>query len=74
MINIRIGQELKQQFSITADSLFFCPVKIYNNMLDDKSLIVSEFDKKSGIYLLHNLDTLTRMKLTKTHSKSYLCI
>lgn len=55
MINIKIGQELKQQFSITASSLFFCPLKIYNNMLDDKSLIVSEFDKKSGIYLLHNL-------------------
>jgi group I intron endonuclease len=73
MINIKIGQKLKQQFSITADSLFFCPwgvrpeahqlgvnptrgpLKIYNNMLDDKSLIVSEFNKKSGIYLLHNL-------------------
>jgi group I intron endonuclease len=31
------------------------PVKVYNNMLDDKSLIVSEFKNKSGIYLIHNL-------------------
>jgi group I intron endonuclease len=55
MVNIRIGQELKQNFPITVNDLFFSPVKIYNNMLDDKFLILSEFDKKSGIYLLHNL-------------------
>lgn len=55
MINIKVDKDLKQLFSITADNLSFCPVKIYNNMLDDKSLIVSEFNKKSGIYLLHNL-------------------
>jgi group I intron endonuclease len=55
MINIKVDKDLKQLFSITANNLSFCPVKIYNNMLDDKSLIVSEFNKKSGIYLLHNL-------------------
>jgi group I intron endonuclease len=55
MINIKVDKDLKQLFSITADNLSFCPVKIYNNMLDDKSLIVSEFNKKPGIYLLHNL-------------------
>lgn len=55
MINIKMDQDLKQLSPITVDSLFFCPIKIYNNMLDDKSLIVSEFNKKSGIYLLHNL-------------------
>jgi len=55
MINIKVDKDLKQLFSITANNLSFCPVKIYNNMLDDKSLIVSEFNNKSGIYLLHNL-------------------
>lgn len=50
-----MDKDLKQLFSITADNLSFCPIKIYNNMLDDKSLIVSEFNNKSGIYLLHNL-------------------
>lgn len=55
MINIKVDKDLKQLFSITANNLSFCPIKIYNNMLDDKSLIVSEFNNKSGIYLLHNL-------------------
>lgn len=55
MINIKVDKNLKQLFSITAKNLSFYPVKIYNNMLDDKFLIVSEFNKKPGIYLLHNL-------------------
>nr|YP_009059696.1 GIY-YIG endonuclease [Parasitella parasitica]AIO05746.1 GIY-YIG endonuclease [Parasitella parasitica] len=55
MINIKVDKDLKQLFSITAGNLSFCPIKIYNNMLDDKSLIVSEFNNKSSIYLLHNL-------------------
>ncbi|MBM6387847.1 MAG: GIY-YIG nuclease family protein [Paenibacillus sp.] len=55
MINIKVDKDLKQLFSITADNLSFCPVKIYNNMLDDKSPTASGFNKKPGIYLLHNL-------------------
>jgi group I intron endonuclease len=54
MINIKINKDFKKLFSINANSLSFCPVKIYNNMLDDKFLILSEFNKQSGIYLLHN--------------------
>jgi group I intron endonuclease len=55
MINIKVDKDLKKLFSITANELSFSPVKIYNNMLDDKFLILSEFSNKSGIYLLHNL-------------------
>lgn len=55
MINIKVDKDLKQFFSITANELSFSPVKVYNNMLDDKFLILSEFSNKSGIYLLHNL-------------------
>jgi hypothetical protein len=54
MINIKMNKDFKKLFSINANSLSFYPVKIYNNMLDDKFLILSEFNKQSGIYLLHN--------------------
>jgi group I intron endonuclease len=55
MINIKVNKDFKQLFSNFAGSNVLNPVKVYNNMLDDKSLIVSEFKNKSGIYLIHNL-------------------
>jgi group I intron endonuclease len=55
MINIKVNKDFKQLFPIIVNDLSFSPIKIYNNMLYDKSLILSVSDKKSGIYLLHNL-------------------
>jgi group I intron endonuclease len=55
MINIKVDKDFKQLFSNIADSCPIDPIKVYNNMLDDKSLIVSELKNKSGIYLIHNL-------------------
>lgn len=55
MINIKTNKDFKQLYPIHVDSLSFSPIKVYNNMLDDKSLIVSEFKGKAGIYLIHNL-------------------
>lgn len=54
MINIKMNKDFKKLFSINTNSLSFCLVKIYNNVLNDKFLILSEFNKQSGIYLLHN--------------------
>lgn len=55
MINLKVDKDFKQLFPIIVDNLPFSPIKVYNNMLKDKSLIVSEFKDKSGIYLIHNL-------------------
>lgn len=55
MINIKVDKDFKKLFSNVAGSYPFNPIKVYNNMLDDKSLIVSELKNKSGIYLIHNL-------------------
>jgi group I intron endonuclease len=55
MINIKVNKDFKQLFSYVAGSYPFNPIKVYNNMLDDKFLIVSELKNKSGIYLIHNL-------------------
>lgn len=55
MIYIKVDKDFKQLFSNVAGSCPFNPIKVYNNMFDDKSLIVSELKNKSGIYLIHNL-------------------
>jgi group I intron endonuclease len=55
MINIKVNKDFKQLFSNVAGSNLLNSIKVYNNMLNDKSLIVSEFKNKSGIYLIHNL-------------------
>jgi len=37
------------------DSYTINLIKVYNNMFEDKSLIISEFKNKSGIYFIHYL-------------------
>lgn len=54
MINIKVNKEFKQLSPLVVGSLSFTFVKMYNNMLTDKDIILSDFKKQSGIYLLHN--------------------
>lgn len=63
MIYIKVDKDFKQLFSNIADSCLIDPIKVYNNMLDDKSLIVSELKNKSGIYLIHNLVLVLQLSL-----------
>lgn len=55
MIYIKVDKDLKQLFFNIVGNCLIDPIKIYNNMFDDKSLIVSELKNKSSIYLIHNL-------------------
>jgi len=54
LITVKLKQKFEKNYNLNLNIMKSTPVSIIYNFLDDKDIILNEFNNQSGIYLIHN--------------------